>query len=144
MNCLVSFLRGKMAVCVILSLVLISCNQVYPPGVSQFRGDNRDGHYSESNLLDQWPEEGPEMLWSSDGLGVGYAAPVVTEDKIFVNGEIDSVSHLFAFDLEGKMLWKAAMGPEFMGKGQHFSHPVLADGKMYIRHGEVLLAYRVK
>ena len=30
------------------------------------------------------------------------------------------------------------------GKGVHWSHPVIRDGKLYIRHGEVLMVYKVK
>ncbi len=30
------------------------------------------------------------------------------------------------------------------GTGHHFSHPVIADGVMYIRHGDALMAYRIK
>jgi len=30
------------------------------------------------------------------------------------------------------------------GTGQHFSHPVIADGSMYIRHGNALMAYQLK
>ena len=30
------------------------------------------------------------------------------------------------------------------GSGNHWSHPVIADGVLYIRHGEVLMAYDVK
>ena len=54
------------------------------------------------NCLSQWPGRGPELLWVSKGLGRGYAAPVITEDQIFVNGEQEGKSYLYAFDLEGK------------------------------------------
>ncbi|MEM7350553.1 MAG: PQQ-binding-like beta-propeller repeat protein [Acidobacteriota bacterium] len=30
------------------------------------------------------------------------------------------------------------------GSGQHWSHPVISDGVLYIRHGEVLMAYDIK
>ena len=29
------------------------------------------------------------------------------------------------------------------GSGHHFSHPVLQDGVMYIRHGDAMMAYKV-
>lgn len=111
------------AVILALCLFLSSCMQVSPPEISQFRGINRDGQYNESNLLNQWPENGPELLWSAEGLGVGYAAPSVTKNGIFINGEIDSISYLFAFDLEGKFLWKTPMGKEFMGEGFSATYP---------------------
>lgn len=30
------------------------------------------------------------------------------------------------------------------GSGQHWAHPFIADGKMFLRHGDVLLVYNVK
>ena len=30
------------------------------------------------------------------------------------------------------------------GSGPHWAHPVIADGRLYIRHGEALLAYTIK
>ena len=123
MNDLVSFLRKKIVLFAVLSLLIVSCTNLYPPGISQWRGDNRDGHYNETNLLDQWPDNGPELLWSVDELGLGYAAPVVTKDKLFINGEIDSISNLFAYDLDGNLLWKTPMGREFIGSGFSSTYP---------------------
>jgi outer membrane protein assembly factor BamB len=85
--------------------------------VAQWRGVNRDGIYQESNLLKTWPADGPKLLWESNIIGKGYGSPVITEDALYVNGEIDSISHLFKYDLSGKLLWKTPNGPEFFGKG---------------------------
>ena len=30
------------------------------------------------------------------------------------------------------------------GDGQHWAHPVIHDGHLYLRHGNVLLAYDIK
>ena len=116
-------MRKSVATLVVLVLSLFLFSECSSQDISQWRGDNRDGQYIESNLLDHWPESGPDLLWSADGLGRGYAAPVVTDDKLFVNGEIDGISHLFAFDLEGKLLWKTAMGKEFLGDGFSATYP---------------------
>lgn len=85
--------------------------------IYQWRGQQRDGIYGEKDLLKIWPANGPKELWFSDIIGDGYGAPVITKDKIFVNGEIDSISHVFVFDLSGKLLWKAPNGKEFTGSG---------------------------
>jgi outer membrane protein assembly factor BamB len=88
----------------------------YSQEIYQWRGSMRNGIYTEQNLLKSWPESGPQMVWFSD-IGDGYGAPTPAEDKVFVNGEIDSISHVFAFDLNGKLLWKTPNGKEFTGKG---------------------------
>lgn len=85
--------------------------------ISEWRGPNRSGIYNETNLLNQWPENGPELLWVYNGIGKGYGSPSVLGDKIFVNGEQDSTSFLFAFNLQGELLWKSPNGKEFMGEG---------------------------
>jgi hypothetical protein len=30
------------------------------------------------------------------------------------------------------------------GSAQHWTHPTIADGRLYIRHGDVLIAYDIK
>ncbi len=91
--------------------------------VYQWRGDNRDGIYTENKLMKTWPEKGPELVWFNEEIGQGYAAPVVTNDKLLINGESDSTSFLYAFDLKGKLLWKTANGKEYYGKGFSASFP---------------------
>jgi outer membrane protein assembly factor BamB len=97
--------------------------QSFSQNVSQWRGLNRDGKYPENGLLKQLPETGPQLLWSTETLGEGYAAPVVTPDKLFVNGVVNGESHLFAFDLKGKLLWKSPNGKEFTGEGYSSNFP---------------------
>ena len=89
----------------------------------QWRGEERKGTYHESNLLQEWPEKGPTLLWSFEKIGAGFAAPVITENQLFVNGETDSISFLYAFDLKGKLLWKSPNGKEFFGNGYSANFP---------------------
>ena len=101
--------------------------------VSQWRGENRKGIYDEANLLTEWPADGPELAWEFEGVGNGYGSPVITDDKLFINGEIDSLSYLIAFDLQGKMLWKTEFGTDwiknFIGSR---SAPTVVDGLVYV------------
>ena len=99
---------------------LISLTLLFLPGVLyiqeilQWRGADRSGVYHETGLLKAWPAQGPELLWEFDGLGNGYGSPVITKENIFINGEIDTVSYLFALDLSGKFLWKSKIGKEWI------------------------------
>ncbi len=126
--------------------VLFVVNQGYAQKTVQWRGENRDGIYHEPNLLKKWPEKGPALEWFTEEIGAGYAAPVVTKDKLLINGEADSTSYLFAFDLKGKLLWKAANGKEYYGKGFAASFPgsratpTVVDDLVYTSSGRGRLA----
>ena len=108
----------------ILLLCLLMVAQIgQSQNIAQWRGDHRDGIYQEKNLLKVWPEAGPALLWMTEEIGDGYSSPAVAGNQLFINGEVDSVSHLFAFDLKGKMLWKSPNGLEFSGADYSANFP---------------------
>jgi outer membrane protein assembly factor BamB len=118
------FLSAKSSHLVTLVLLVVSgltlgCRH----NVSEWRGHNRSGIYNETNLLNEWPENGPDLHWAFEGIGKGYASPVVANNKIFVNGEKDGGGFLFAFDLKGNLLWSAPNGKEFVGSGLSGTYP---------------------
>jgi outer membrane protein assembly factor BamB len=43
----------------------------------RFRGPAGDGQFSETGLLKQWPEGGPKLAWTAQGLGQGYSSATV-------------------------------------------------------------------
>ena len=99
------------------------CKQELIEERAQWRGANRDGIFHETELLNHWPDEGPELLWIFEGLGRGFASPAATTDGLFINGENEGNSYLFALDLEGKLLWKSPNGKEFLGEGFSSTYP---------------------
>ncbi len=105
--------------------------------VYQWRGDLRDGSYPDTGLMESWPAEGPELLWSVEGVGNGYGSPIITRDRIFVNGEVDSTGYVKAYDLDGKLLWESSYGPEYTISFQGSrSTPTYYDGKLFVCSGE--------
>jgi outer membrane protein assembly factor BamB len=82
---------------------------------SQWRGSNRDGIYPNENLLKAWPQDGPKEIWAMEGLGDGYSSPAVTADRVYLTGMTEGKGFLFAFDLNGKPIWKVSYGPEWNG-----------------------------
>jgi len=104
--------------------------------VLQWRGADRSGVYYENGLMKTWPDTGPELLWEFDGLGNGYGSPVITKKNIFINGEIDTVSYLFALDLSGKYLWKSKIGREWTQSypGSRTT-PTVVDDLLYVTAG---------
>jgi len=118
-----------------LILLVISCSG-NKKEFSQWRGPDRDGKYPDTGLLKQWPEEGPEMLWSFEGLGAGHGSASIAGDRLFVLGMPDSIGVIYSFDLEGNLLWQKEYGPEWHTNytGSR-STPTIVDGLMYFVSG---------
>jgi outer membrane protein assembly factor BamB len=98
-----------------------------------WRGSGRTGIYEETGLLKEWPEAGPTMLWSVDGLGQGFTSATIVNDMIYTTGQIDGVGYLFALDKKGNVLWKKPYGKEWSESypGTRTT-PVYYDGKLYL------------
>jgi outer membrane protein assembly factor BamB len=97
----------------LIAILFFAPGMISGQEVLQWRGADRSGVFYETGLLKKWPDTGPVLAWEFDGLGNGYGSPVITKDKIFVNGEVDTISYLFALDLSGKFLWKSKIGKEW-------------------------------
>ncbi len=99
---------------------------------SQWRGPNRNGIYPDENLLKEWPEKGPELLWSKKDIGVGYATVAVLSDKVITIGTLDSINYLYGFDHSGKEIYKIKIGHEWMVNFPgNRSTPIIHDGLGY-------------
>ena len=96
-----------------LFLLLLSCSSSQPE-ISEWRGSDRSGIYPDTELLTEWPEEGPEEIWTIDSLGRGYGSPQFTEDRFYITGEVDSMCILYCFDLDGVKLWQTILGKEWV------------------------------
>jgi outer membrane protein assembly factor BamB len=115
--------------------LFISCNNS-KTRIYQWRGENRTGVFPEKNLLAEWPENGPEEIWFAEGIGNGYGSPTVTENELFVTGEIDSLARMFCFSLNGELKWKKDFGKEW---AKHYpgsrSAPTVVDDMIYVNSG---------
>lgn len=106
---------------------------------SDWQGPNRDCIYPAKNLLKQWPENGPKMAWSFEGLGFGHSTVAVANNKVFVTGvkdTIESIGTIFSFDLTGNLLWKKDYGNDFaLNFHGTRSTPVVVDNLIYVESG---------
>lgn len=107
--------------------------------ISDWCGPNRDCIFPEKNLLKQWPENGPELLWSFEGLGFGHSSVAVANNKVYVTGIKDTIASdgtLYTFDLNGKLLWQKDYGKDFsLNFHGTRSTPVVVDDLIYIESG---------
>lgn len=104
--------------------------------VYQWRGKDRLGIFDESNLLKEWPAEGPPEIWSIDNIGNGFVSPVFTEKNFYISGETDSMLILYCYDLQGKKEWQTTLGREWMKSypGSR-SIPTIVDDLIYVGSG---------
>ena len=93
-----------------LLLLLILSQQIFAQPISQWRGPDRNGVFPETDLLKPWPETGPELLWFTDDLDIGFSSVSVTDQVIYIAGRKDSSEYLTALDMNGNRLWRLAYG----------------------------------
>lgn len=82
----------------------------------QFHGPGRDSICREEGLLREWPESGPRLLWTLEGLGRGYSTVSISSGRLFTMGDRTGANgteaqFVLAFDLKTrKELWATAVG----------------------------------
>jgi outer membrane protein assembly factor BamB len=77
----------------------------------QWQGPDRTGISKETGLLQQWPANGPAVVWSAQNLGNGYGSMAVAGDRVFLQGMVGGNSTVFAINrADGKNVWSKALG----------------------------------
>jgi len=119
----------------VLVFIMISCSGKRE--FSQWRGPDRDGKYPETGLLKEWPDKGPELLWSFEGLGAGHGSVSIAGDRLFVLGMPDTIGVIYSFDMQGNLLWQKEYGLEWSTNyvGTR-STPTIKDGLLYFVSGQ--------
>ncbi len=85
------------------------------PDWPQWRGIRRDGISAEKGLLQQWPADGPQRLWTIDNLGQGWSSPIIVGSQLFITGDVGDQLVIYAFDRAGQPLWKQTNGQSWTG-----------------------------
>ena len=83
-----------------------------------FHGPDGSNKSPDTNLLKEWPEGGPKLLWQIDGLGSGYSSVSVVNGMIYTAGNINEGSEeepeaksiVTALDMDGNVVWTAQNG----------------------------------
>ena len=125
----------KYFVFAILVIIIGSCAS-RKKNIYEWRGKDRSGIYQETDLLKEWPADGPEEIWAVEEIGNGFGSPVFVDDLFFITGEIDSMATLFCFNLEGKKQWQSEFGKEWIATfpGSR-SAPTIAGDLIYVGTG---------
>ena len=78
----------------------------------QWRGPQRNGISKEKGLLQEWPKDGPKLLWSITNAGSGYSTPAVVGQRLYLLGNegLDNESVEALAVVDGKRVWSAKLG----------------------------------
>ncbi|MBN2183282.1 MAG: PQQ-like beta-propeller repeat protein [Sedimentisphaerales bacterium] len=106
----------------ILALLILNISAAVAVGNSKdwpcFHGPRRDNLSAETALLQGWPQNGPELLWTADGIGHGYSTVSIAGGCIYTAGMIDKQTYITALDLNGKQLWQKLNGQSWQASEQ--------------------------
>lgn len=120
----------------LIFIAILLCYNVYTQEIFQWRGENRDGIYSETDLLKEWPDKGPAMLWHYDSLGRGHSSAAISKSMVYTAGTFNGLGYLFAFDYNGVLKWKKEYGEEWVESWEGVrTTPLIYDGKLYLMSG---------
>ncbi len=109
----------------------------WPP----WRGPDRNGISSEKGWLEEWPEEGPKVLWRAS-LGTGFSSMAICKGRLYTMGNTatdakdeDQKDQVFCLDaMTGKEIWKYAypckLAPVFY-KGGTSATPTVDGHRVY-------------
>jgi outer membrane protein assembly factor BamB len=89
----------------------------------QWNGPARDGISKEKGLLKKWPANGPALAWTFNGTGIGFSAPAVVGNTVYILGSRKGTEYVIALDAaaKGAELWATEIGPEYDFKGNQWS-----------------------
>jgi outer membrane protein assembly factor BamB len=104
--------------------------------IAQFGGPLRNGSYPDKNLLDKWPEGGPQLLFTVQGIGGGWSSAVTNDKAIYISGRKDSLDILTSIDLTGKINWQVPFGYAFLKSfPETRSTPTVEGNKIWVVSG---------
>jgi outer membrane protein assembly factor BamB len=131
--------------CIFRSMLPALCLVLFPyitrGQISQWRGEQRNGHFPGTGLMQQWPEEGPPLVASVEGMGRGFSMPVAYNGIVYVTGSRDSMEYLSAVDLEGNLLWSKPYGAAWdRSFPEARTAPTILENKAYMVSGGGIIA----
>jgi len=112
--------------------IALACWCAAAPQWPQFHGPRRDNISTETGLLKKWPEGGPRLLWTYQGLGHGFSTVAISGDTIYTTGNIGRETVITALNLDGTLKWRVSNGPAYKRSipGTR-STPTIEGGRLY-------------
>jgi outer membrane protein assembly factor BamB len=95
-----------------LGFCLVNATPLHADDWPQWRGPQRNGQSKETGLLQEWPKEGPTLLWKATDLGNGYSSLAVVGEHFYTLANEGSDSEFVqAHNVkDGKRIWRTPLG----------------------------------
>jgi outer membrane protein assembly factor BamB len=90
--------------------IFLPLNPILAQSSTQWRGVDRSGYFPSEELLEKWPEKGPEQILHVEDLPDSYSSVVVQNGIIYTTGIRDKEEILSAIDSRGNILWNTVYG----------------------------------
>lgn len=115
-----------------------ACSDDWP----QFLGAHRNGTAAETELISEFPPDGPDVLWRTP-LGVGMSSPIVSGNLLWTTYQDSANQYAVCLSLrDGSLQWKSELAPAYtnaMGNGPRAT-PALHDSRLFVYTGEGILS----
>ena len=76
----------------------------------RFHGPRGDNISTDTGLLKEWPEGGPPLEWTAQGIGHGFSGVTIAEGSIYTDGNIGGQTVITALDSAGQIRWQTPNG----------------------------------
>jgi outer membrane protein assembly factor BamB len=119
-----------------ITVVFFSGTVLLADDWQQWRGPERNGSSKETNLLKNWPENGPDLLWSVENMGEGFSSASISNGQIYITGVIDKQETLTSLDPDGQIKWQTTYGDRWKGSyPEARTTPTLDGNLVYVISG---------
>ena len=130
---------------VLILMVGVTTLSLHAEDWPQWRGVNRDGNWSDSGVVQQFPDSGLKVTWRMPIRG-GFAGPSVADGRVFVldyeetpgSRTMDGSERLLALDEEtGSVLWSQTWPAAYRNIMWKFANgprtpPTVEGGRVYV------------
>jgi outer membrane protein assembly factor BamB len=93
-------------------LALLATGRLVAADWPQWRGPQRNGVSAETSLLEEWPQQGPRLVWRVGKIGSGYSTPAVVGQQIYLlaNQGLDNELVQARAVADGEEIWSTRIG----------------------------------
>jgi len=128
--------RNLLIFLLFIIVVFVSGTVLMADDWPQWRGSERNGISKEINLLTNWPENGPDLLWSVNNIGDGFSSASISNGQIYITGVIDKQETLTSVDLDGRVNWQTTYGDRWKSSHPEARTTPTVDGnRVYVISG---------